>query len=153
MSNQQNTAILTSRALVRIGGEGWRAFLQGLLSNDVEAMDKHDIRFAALLTPQGKLLFDLFVLSDGDHALLDCQATQRDDLIARLTIYRLRARVEIGPVDGDVAALWSDDPQSPGDAPEDFSPKASTWLRPLRRAGWFAMSSSPSPPPSGTRHS
>lgn len=100
------TARLDSRALVRITGPDWRAFLQGLLSNDVETLADHEARFAALLTPQGKLLFDLFVVGEPDAALLDCAADRREALVQRLAMYRLRAKVEIAPVEGAVFAVW-----------------------------------------------
>ena len=99
-------ARLDSRALVRIAGPDWRGFLQGLLTNDVETLAEHEARFAALLTPQGKFLFDLFVVGRPDGCLLDCQADRRDALIQRLSMYRLRAKVEIEAVDGAVFAAW-----------------------------------------------
>lgn len=116
-------AHLTGRALVAVRGEGWRAFLDNLLSNDVQGMAPGEARAALLLTPQGKLLFDLFVIAPGDGepdiALLDTQAAQREALVQRLRLYRLRAKVEIEPLDGAVwAALgadpgegWSPDPR------------------------------------------
>lgn len=99
-------ARLHSRALVRISGPDWRSFLQGLLTQDVETLAEHEARFAALLTPQGKLLFDLFVIGTSDGALLDVAADRRDALIQRLSIYRLRAKVEITADDGPVFASW-----------------------------------------------
>lgn len=99
-------ARLTSRALVRVSGPDWRSFLQGLLTQDVETLAEGQLRFAALLTPQGKLLFDLFVLQEGESALLDVAADRREPLIQRLSMYRLRARVEIAADDGGVWAVW-----------------------------------------------
>lgn len=81
-------ARLHSRALVRISGPDWRSFLQGLLTQDVETLAEHEARFAALLTPQGKLLFDLFVVGTSDGALLDVAADRRDALIQKLAVYR-----------------------------------------------------------------
>jgi len=101
---------LNGRALVRVTGPDRRSFLQGLLTNDVEALDEGALRFAALLTPQGKFLFDLFVLAESDALLLDVQADRRDELIRRLSMYRLRARVEIAPAEGAVSAAWGEGP-------------------------------------------
>ena len=98
---------LSSRALIEVRGPDWRAFLQGLLSNDVEALPVGEARFAGLLTPQGRLLYDLFVVAREDGAWLDVQAAWRDALVQRLMIYRLRARVEIRPLDLPVAAALS----------------------------------------------
>jgi hypothetical protein len=99
-------ARLTSRALVRVAGPDWRVFLQGLISNDVENLLSGQMRFAGLLTPQGRLLFDLFVVGGDDGCLLDVDAERRQGLVERLLIYRLRARIEIAAVDGAVSALW-----------------------------------------------
>ncbi|MEI9965018.1 MAG: hypothetical protein WDM92_10200 [Caulobacteraceae bacterium] len=99
-------ADLPSRALIRVLGPDWRPFLQGLISTDVEALAPGAMRFAALLTPQGRFLFDLFVIAREDAALLDVQAAQRGELIARLSLYKLRAKVEIAPAEGRISALW-----------------------------------------------
>jgi folate-binding protein YgfZ len=99
-------AVLGDRALISVEGPDWRRFLQGLLSNDVERLEPGQIRFAALLTPQGKFLFDLFVVPLGEGCVLDVQAERREALIERLTMYRLRAKVEIAPRGGMVGAVW-----------------------------------------------
>ncbi|HYE44410.1 MAG TPA: folate-binding protein [Caulobacter sp.] len=100
--------ILDDRALVAVGGEDWRGFLQGLLTQDVETLSEGELRYGALLTPQGRLLVDLFVLGTADGALLDVAADRREDLIRRLTMYRLRAKVAIAAVEGHPAALFGD---------------------------------------------
>jgi hypothetical protein len=100
-------AKLSGRALVQVAGPDWRVFLQGLLSNDVETLEPGRMRFAGLFTPQGKLLFDLFVIGGEEGCRLDVQAAQRDALVQRLLIYRLRAKVEIAAVEGAVCALWN----------------------------------------------
>lgn len=93
-------ARLDSRALLRVSGEDARAFLHNLLTQSVEDMQPGTLRFAALLTPQGRLLHDLFVHAEGENALLlDCAADQRDALRQRLTMYRLRAKVSLEPAD------------------------------------------------------
>ena len=109
MTGTANAAELKSRSLVGIIGPDWRDFLQGLLSQDVETLRPGELRFGALLTPQGKLLFDLFILGRDDGCWLDVAADRRDALIQRLTIYKLRAKVEIAAVDASVWALWGGD--------------------------------------------
>ena len=106
MTTQTQYAALTSRALVAIEGPDWRTFLQGLLSQDVEAMTPGELRFGALLTPQGKLVFDLFVLASETGCLLDVAADRQVALIERLTLYRLRAKVDIGASALSVSAIW-----------------------------------------------
>ena len=101
-------APLDSRALIRLGGSDWRDFLQGLISNDVERLAPGEARFAGLLTPQGRLLFDLFAIGEAEGCLLDVQAAQRQALVLRLSMYRLRARVEITEDPRPVAALWGE---------------------------------------------
>ena len=106
MTTQTHFAQLESRALVQVSGPDWRDFLQGLLTQDVETLAPGETRFAALLAPQGKLLFDLFVTGIEEGCLVDVAADRRDALVQRLTIYRLRAKVEIKPVDIAVLAVW-----------------------------------------------
>jgi tRNA-modifying protein YgfZ len=114
MSQTATVAKLKSRALVRLEGPDWRTFLQGLLSQDVETLADGEVRFAALLNPQGKLLFDLFLVGRGEGCLIDVAADRRDDLVRRLTMYRLRAKVQVEADDGAVLALWPAPQSSPG---------------------------------------
>jgi folate-binding protein YgfZ len=107
-------ARLDDRALIRLEGEAWRGFLQGLLTQDVEGMAGGEIRYAALLTPQGRVLYDLFVTADDAGATLDVAADTREALLARLRMYRLRAKVKIELVDGRVMALFGGATVDPG---------------------------------------
>ena len=128
-------ARLDSRALIAVTGEGWRGFLQGLITNDVETLQPGEIRFAALLTPQGRFLFDMFVIAREDGCLLDAQVAQRDELIRRLTMYRLRATVGIDAVEGSVISLFSPNSEFPreGGGPL-LRPAAGVGARPLARS-------------------
>lgn len=95
---------LESRALVAVRGPDWRSFLQNLLTCDVEDLAEGEAKFGALLSPPGRLLYDLFVMAEGEGVLLDVEAAWRDALIQRLTMYRLRAKVEIAADPRPVAA-------------------------------------------------
>lgn len=87
---------LKDRAVIALEGTQARDFLQGLITNDVSRLAPARGLYAALLTPQGKVLFD-FLMAEGDGALLlDCAAEQADSLVKRLTMYRLRAKIGIG---------------------------------------------------------
>jgi folate-binding protein YgfZ len=94
---------LLKRALVRIvptdPAEDAVAFLQGLVTNDVAAITPGRCVYAGLLTPQGKTLFDLFVwplsTPKGPGMLLDVEARLAEELVAKLSLYRLRRKVEI----------------------------------------------------------
>lgn len=99
-------ASLNSRALIAAGGPDWRPFLQGLLTQDVETLQPGEARFGALLTPQGRLLYDLFVIGAPDGALIDVAREHRDALLQRLAIYRLRAKVDLAASDLPVFAQW-----------------------------------------------
>ena len=94
---------LTDRAVIRLSGEDVRGFVQGLVTSDVAGELPV---WAGLLTPQGKCLFDFIVWSDGDDLLLDCDAEAADDLIKRLSIYRLRRQIRIER-DASIAVHWS----------------------------------------------
>jgi tRNA-modifying protein YgfZ len=101
-------SILENRAVIALTGAEARDFLQGLITNDMEACREGGAIYAALLTPQGKILFDFFVVPNGENRwLIDCAAARGADLIKRLTLYRLRAKVEIaGRPDLAVGAMW-----------------------------------------------
>ncbi len=101
---------LSDRALVRVTGEDWRGFLQGLLTQDVETIGNGELRYGALLTPQGRLLVDLFILGTDDGVLLDVAVDRREDLIRRLTMYRLRSKVKIEADEAGVFAAFGADP-------------------------------------------
>jgi folate-binding protein YgfZ len=124
---------LMDRAVVRLSGEDVRGFLQGLVTSDLAG---HLPVWAGLLTPQGKCQFDFIVWADGDDLLLDCEAEAADDLVKRLTIYRLRRpiRIERGP---SLAVHWSPD----GDGTPDprLAALGKRWLGPADdpAQGWL----------------
>jgi folate-binding protein YgfZ len=94
---------LADRALVRLSGEDVRGFLQGLVTSDVAGPLPV---WAGLLTPQGKCLFDFIVWAEGEDLLLDCEAEAADELVKRLSIYRLRRPIGIAR-DDSLAVHWS----------------------------------------------
>jgi folate-binding protein YgfZ len=96
------STLLADRAVIRLSGEDVRGFLQGLVTNDVGG----DLPvWAGLLTAQGKALFEFLVWDDGDDLLIDCEADQAEALARRLTLYRLRRRIEIAR-DPSLAVHW-----------------------------------------------
>lgn len=95
-------AILCSdRAVLRVTGEDAPKFLHGIVTNHVENLAPATAVFTALLTPQGKIVVDFFVVAVGDEEgggfVLDAPATLADDLAKKLGFYKLRAKVEITP--------------------------------------------------------
>jgi hypothetical protein len=103
-------ALLVDRAILAVSGPQAESFLQGLVTVDVSTLAPGEARLAALLTPQGKILFDFLLLRRENEFLLDCRAEVAEDLLKRLTFYRLRAKVEIEDRSGmlSVIALWGD---------------------------------------------
>lgn len=109
-------AYLPDRALLQVSGPEARHFLHNVVTCDVEALEPGGSRFGALLAPQGKILCDFLVYGAGDDVfLLDAPKVLVADLLKRLTLYRLRAKVDLTVLpDAAVAALWGAD----GDLPE-----------------------------------
>jgi len=105
--SQTAVAFLSSRAVIAIGGPDAKSFLNGLLTQEMETLAEGELRFAGLLTPQGRLLHDLFVAGTADGVLLDVAAEHREAIVARLTMYRLRAKVEIATSPLPVFARFS----------------------------------------------
>jgi len=125
---------LSDRAVLRLSGEDVRGFLQGLVTNDVAGPLPV---WAGLLTPQGKCLFDFIVWSEADDLLLDCESAVADELVKRLTIYRLRRAIRIER-DGSLAVHWS-----PGGEHGSRDPRLPAlgrrWLAPTAEpaSGWL----------------
>src|SRR5581483_11880860 len=137
MSETLTFAWLKSRALISVGGPDWRGFLQGLISQDVETLRPGEARFGALLTPQGRLLYDLFVIGraepGGDGGCwLDVLAEHRAALLQRLLMYRLRAKVEIAADETPVSILFSARSRESGDPGGDPA-----WLPACAGTGGF----------------
>lgn len=119
---------LPDRALVAVTGPDAKSFLQGLLTQDVETLATGELRHGALLSPQGRLLFDLFLLGRDDGVWLDVAADRRDALIQRLTLYRLRAKVEIAAIETEVSALFTVRPGEGRDPDGVAASRDSEWI-------------------------
>jgi folate-binding protein YgfZ len=107
-----HAALLPDRSILRVSGEDARHFLQNLVTSDIEPLKSGEARFAALLTPQGKILFDFFIVAEQDGGfLLDVSAKLAADLTKRLGFYKLRAKVEIeARPDLAVAVVFDESP-------------------------------------------
>jgi folate-binding protein YgfZ len=105
-------ALLPDRGVVSLSGPDAEHFLDNLATNDLSGMAKGEARFAGLLTPQGKILFDFLAVRTGDGFLLDTLAAKSGDLVKRLTMYKLRAKIALADVSADyaVAAAWGGAP-------------------------------------------
>lgn len=109
-------ARLKSRALVAVSGPDRANFLQGLITQNVLSLAPGSGAFGALLTPQGKFLFDLFIYNDESRFLLDVEAARRDAFVQKLSLHRLRAKVEVGAVDDPVSVAWGETSSPPAGA-------------------------------------
>jgi tRNA-modifying protein YgfZ len=112
MGMRMQAALLPDRGVVKVDGADARRFLNGLLTTDIEAMTPQAPRFAALLTPQGKILFDGIVAAvpaaDGTALFIDCPRALAANLVERLNFYKLRAKLiieDLSPTLG-VMAAW-----------------------------------------------
>ncbi|RED16796.1 YgfZ/GcvT domain-containing protein [Parasphingopyxis lamellibrachiae] len=129
---------LADRAIIRLSGEDVRAFLQGLVTQNMDAVQLDAPQWSALLTAQGKALFDFILWADGEDILVDCEAGMVNDLIRRLTLYRLRRPITIARDDA-LAVHWSLDAT---DRPADprLAALGHRWLAPADGpvSGWRA---------------
>jgi folate-binding protein YgfZ len=106
------TALLSDRGVVKVTGEAARGFLHGLVTADVNALAPGQARYAALLTPQGKIIADFIMTeaaaADGGGFFIDCPRALAPALVEKLTFYRLRAKVGIEDLSGKlgVMAAW-----------------------------------------------
>jgi folate-binding protein YgfZ len=105
-------ALLPDRGLVRLAGEEAATFLNGLVTSEVTSLQPGQARFAALLTPQGKIVADFLVCRTADDLLLDCPRGLAAMLAQKLGFYRLRAKVSVENVSEsfDVIAVWGEGP-------------------------------------------
>jgi folate-binding protein YgfZ len=132
-------AVLTDRGAIRVSGEEAPHFLHNLITSSVEDLALGAAAYAGLLTPQGKIIADFFVLRTPDGYLLDVPAARLDELKKRLTLYRLRAKVTIAAEDLVVAAIWGGpggdglsafaDPRLPALGQRAFIPKSEAAAR------------------------
>lgn len=119
---------LEDRAILAVSGPGARDFLQSLLTNDVNRLQPGKALYAALLSPQGKIGFDL-ILAEGDGAILiDCAATAREALAKKLRQYRLRAPIVIEA--RDQLQVYAALAGHPDNRPTSYAERAITFADP-----------------------
>ena len=95
--------ILDNRGILKVSGEDKCEFLQGLISNDVTNISDSSAIYAAMLTPQGKFLFDFFMYQWKSSILIETEGNRLAQLKKRLNMYKLRAKIDLE----DVTASWS----------------------------------------------
>ena len=87
--------IFEDRGILYINGQDVKEFLQNLITNNIEKVTDEMSCFAALLTPQGKYLFDFLIVKHKTGYFLDCEKSNINELFKQLTLYKLRSKVEI----------------------------------------------------------
>ncbi len=97
---------LKDRALIRVSGAEAQSFLQNLITTDIVSLDAAEARPGALLTPQGKILFDFMIWRDGDDFIIETDESQREALTKRLTMYKLRAAVALAAEGNGISVSW-----------------------------------------------
>jgi folate-binding protein YgfZ len=107
--------ILPARAVIRMTGEAPLAFLHNLLTCDLAHLPERTWAYGALLSPQGKIQHDVFVLHEAGTVFVDCAAPQRDSLLKKLALYRLRAKIAIEADDTLAIAAATESGLSPAD--------------------------------------
>ncbi len=127
-------ARLDDRAVVRIAGSEAAGLLQNVLTLDIAEVDRHGSGYGALLSPQGKILWDFVLHKQPDFYAADLRADQAEAFAKRLSLYKLRAKVEIAPApDLAVFVSWGTDREGQGgQAPHDprLAELGSRWLAP-----------------------
>ncbi len=107
-------AVLKDRSILSISGPDAEHFLQNILTVDLGNLGRGEAKPGALLSPQGKILFDFLISRNGEDGFkLDCRADVANDFLRRLTLYRLRAKVELSIGDQAVVVVSWDDDSSP----------------------------------------
>ena len=93
--NVKNVYILDDRAILYVNGEDAKEFLQNLISNNINKVTDANSCFTSLLSPQGKFLYEFFIIKHKSGYIIDCEKPQVDGLFKQLSIYKLRSKVEI----------------------------------------------------------
>ena len=100
---------LDDRAIVSISGKDAEDLLQGLITTDLDALAPDEARPGALLTPQGKILFEFLISRDGDGLRLETASDQAEALLKRMTMYKLRSAVELSIRASDAVTVIFDE--------------------------------------------
>jgi hypothetical protein len=122
------SAYRLDRTLIRVSGPDARAFLQGLLTQNIDRLTREMSLYAALLSPQGKLIADMLVWAEPDGGvLIDADSARGEVLMGRLAMYKLRAQVGLADVSGAVSVVVSEAPFEGAVADPRFPDGALGW--------------------------
>ena len=105
---------IPNRSFIDVAGPEAEDFLQGIITTDVPSIGEGDAYPGALLTPQGKIMFEFMISRSSDGFLIETDTGSGDPLAKRLTLYRLRAKVTITKRDADAVTVSWEEPTTPG---------------------------------------
>lgn len=88
-------AKLASRTVIKLSGEDRKNFLQGIITNDINKVSETNAIYALMLTPQGKFMFDFFIIERDAAFFIDAEKAKLDEILKKLKMYKLRSKVEI----------------------------------------------------------
>ena len=102
--------ILENRGLISISGTDAKVFLQNIVSNDVNKVDETCSVFSAIFTPQGKYLYEFFIIKIKNEYLLDCNIEFTEEIIEYLSKYKLRSIIEIKDLSSEyIIGIFNED--------------------------------------------
>lgn len=116
--------VLDNRSIISISGKNKFTFLQGLVTNDIRKIesDKVDILYALMLTPQGRFMYDFFIFCDGDRVLIDHESQFTSEIIAKLSLYKLRSDVVLNDTKDHYQIVFIDQKCSAVESGEYYFP-------------------------------
>jgi tRNA-modifying protein YgfZ len=123
------TATLINRSLISIDGADAQSFLQGIVTTDIDGLAENEARPGALLTPQGKILFDFIIWRRDGGFLLECDSSLCEAFSRRLSMYKLRAAVTLTQGQAGVSVTWGDAADSAAGAVDMAFAKAGIVLK------------------------
>ena len=92
---EKKVSILNNRSVIKISGKDSLLFLNNIISSDLEKINHEELFITTILSPQGKILFDFFIIKNEDYYLIECSKNQLNDLINKLKLYSLRLDVTL----------------------------------------------------------
>lgn len=102
---KHNYTTILNRSVISISGEDKKTFLQGLITNDINKANESQAIYALMLNPQGRFLYDFFIIEHAGKLLLDVTKEKVDEIIKKLSFYKLRSKVVIAP-EPDLIVAW-----------------------------------------------
>ena len=101
MMEENSIIILKDRDIISVSGSDSASFLQNVITNDINKLNESSALYSALLTPQGKYLYDFFILKHGKNYLIDCESETTENLLSCFQKYKLSANIEFKNITSD----------------------------------------------------